>query len=138
MNLPIQFLMRWQNGMAFQDDKWLLAYGSIWLVPTVAYRVAWSWVDEARWKFLFGLLAVFSLFHGVFYVTIWLNIPVQNSWAVTWGSVLRGMSLLLVSLLDLFARQRRDWLHWTGVGTFVASSGIGLLWMVARWLGLLG
>ena len=50
-----------------------------------------------------------------------------------WGSRLLAVVILATSFVELAAGDRRDWLHWTGIVTFVAITVAALLWTMGSW-----
>ena len=111
-------------GLWFASPNHLIV-GVIEQLPLVAWAIAFRRTKTLRWKLLFlGITA-----WGAWWILGWVQ-PAHNgqfwfSWFFwphpLWESPLRGWAVVAV-LLDLVHHQRRDWLHWTGVATYVAGA----------------
>jgi len=119
--------------------SYFVIYGVIFLFPPIAYVFAAHHNRARRWKVLFVGLAVVALAQCLDFVGIGLSAVRPGSWfgilseIRSWGTLLLAGAVLAVSVVDLVAGQRRDWLHWTGVTTHVTASSVTVLWMIGPW-----
>ena len=83
------------------------------------------------WRSLFGALVLLSVLQTLTYLANGFDLYLFPWWGglnsiPTWGQFLVCGWVVIVSTSDLMAGQRRDWLHWTGVTTYVAYTGMSL------------
>ena len=102
----------------------------LYLVPAIEYR------GERSWKLYFWLETFVNLAYGVMLTGI-----ITSSWMLAsahldlWiAAFIAAMivPLIVVALLDLVMRRRRDWLHWLGVFTLAGTLLTALLSEVFR------
>jgi hypothetical protein len=117
-----------------------LTYAGIEVTQAIAYSFAVRSAPLRRWKVWFAALAFFNLLQGVGFIGVWSELTGFSitSWFAylsalrTWGEfVLSGWIVILV-IKDLTNAQRRDWLHWIGVGSFIGNTGLYFFWMLAN------
>jgi len=128
-------------GLLYPGPAAFVVFALILLSAAVAYAIAVRRSEMWRWKLLFAGLSVIEVSASLFYFILvifgmgrWFWI--HQSVASCGHDILLGW-LAFASLLDLSHRQRRDWLHWTGVATYVASAVRPLVWRVSiRFLSL--
>jgi len=119
-----------------------LIIGLTQLIPLVAWAMAARRSEMLRWKLFFLGITASSALRILFYVQIGLSISYVLWYALlssvgSCGQLLLSGWVVVVSVLDLVHHQRRDWLHWTGVATYVASAAAMLVWMIGmRFIGL--
>ena len=105
---------------------------ALYLVPTIAHVFAAAHQRLRRWKIVFIALAVTGLVQCFAYAAIYGF----NSWIGilftihSLGNLLIPVAVLVLSIIDLAAGRRYDWLHWTGVTTHVAGASLTLLWII--------
>lgn len=137
--VPVLFVSMLLMGRFGMGRSLLWIYGLVFVIPLIAYSVAARRDRTYRWKVLFVALAVMALAQCIHLGAIGFVAGRIGSWFVvlsaisSWGSLLLAGAVVAVSIVDLVAGLRRDWLHWTGVVTHVAASSIALLWMVGSW-----
>jgi hypothetical protein len=91
-----------------------------------------------RWKVFLGLVAVREVLQAVFYVSLFCSpygfflLEVLSA-VPTWGRLFLAVWLIVVAILDATRPEQRDWLHWLGVGSYVATSSAVVVWIVGRW-----
>ncbi len=119
--LELLFLLVGQFGRAAYQQ--LMLYGLIKLLSGVADVFAGYRSETLRWKLAFGVMAVLDVSQGLSFFTA-MFLPIHQS------RLLLSAWIVVVSILDLRVHQRRDWLHWTGVATYVASSGQIVILMI--------
>ena len=113
----------------------LLPHGGSQIAIAILYTVAAKRNRERRWRVLFALLSLIWMLQGLYYWGFWFDFYfyLTSLWTLLrWGHLLLGVWLTVVAILDFKAGQRRDWLHWTGVATFLAGVGMTLFWMIAN------
>ena len=102
----------------------------LYLVPAIEYR------GERSWKLYFWLETFVNLAYGVMLIGI-----ITSSWTLASAHLdslivafIAAMivPLIVVALLDLVMRRRRDWLHWLGVFTLAGTLLTALLSEVFR------
>ncbi len=113
-----------------------LVYGAIHMAEAIAYVFALRHSRPIGWRSLFGALVLLSVLQTLTYLANGFDLYLFPWWGVlnsipTWGQFLVCGWVVIVSTSDLMAGQRRDWLHWTGVTTYVAYTGMSLFWMIA-------
>jgi hypothetical protein len=135
---------------------WMLLIGAILTVPaalldtsiaipfwicavleSVAYCFAVRFTKPIHWRVLFGTLATLRMLEVVAYETA-SRAPFLSdlalfahdvSWALqNWGFFLSLSMAVVVLIFDLLARDRRDWLHWTGIVTYVGTMSVTMIW----------
>lgn len=115
-----------------------LIYGLLSLLTGIAYTVAIRYGEQARWKFLFGGMAGVHVLWCLNWSAVWLTtegylsgkaIAVLSTFSMYTYVPLWGWTLV-ISMLDVIQARRRDWLHWTGVATYLASGSVTLVWLL--------
>jgi hypothetical protein len=135
--LPLAFSFAVMGGAANAGDTYAMTLGLVFLFPPIAFAIAAQSQDyRARhWHTLFVALALVALSQSAFYFGLALSPGSVGRWMAavstipTWGNVMLATAMLFVSLVELNTGPRRDWLHWTGVTTQMASACAILIWM---------
>lgn len=118
-------------------NSFLLVFGVLFLFPTIAFAFAARRTRSRWWSILFIALLLLSLSRSLFYLGIGVSFAVGFDWIsilsiiTTWGGLALAAPLLALSILDFKIGPQRDWLHWNGVATQLASSIANVLWMFA-------
>lgn len=108
----------------------LMTYGSIALAQGIGYLIA-SWSSKrSRWRPLFATLAMLEALRGLFFLGMFFNQSMVGTALPTWGRVIVTGWMMVLSVRDLRRGESRDWLHWTGIAAFIATTGISLFWMI--------
>ncbi len=103
----------------------------------VLYTLAARRLKELRWKCLLGTQAALTTLHCLAYAAIsfvpfmLFDIYGRLYPLLQFGSAPLAVWVIVVAVADLVQGQRRDWLHWTGVITFVVAKVIALLQSLA-------
>jgi hypothetical protein len=102
----------------------------LYLVPAIEYR------GERSWKLYFWLETFVNLAYGVMLIGIitsnWTFTAVHLDSLIVVFIAAMIVPLIVVALLDLVMRRRRDWLHWLGVFTLAGTLLTALLSEVFR------
>jgi hypothetical protein len=102
--------------------------GVLHLFPIVAYTIAVRVHRQMRWRLFFLALTITSVIQSVAYSSVWFGgvgrVFIALAPVASLAGIVLPILLVGVSGADLLWQQRRDWLHWTGVGAYVASLGI--------------
>lgn len=97
----------------------------LYLVPAIWYR------GERWWKWYFWLETFVNLAYGVMLIGIitsnWTFTAVHLDSLIVAFIAAMLLPLIVVVLLDLVLRRRRDWLHWLGVFTLAGTLLTALL-----------
>ncbi len=150
--LPATLLRGVERTYPYNDEVVaLLVLGAIELGLAMAYVAAlWSgW--ELRWKRSFGVLAGLNSLQGTYYLLLCLLLCLFLYWDLFWyhdffayvfwllplasgGLLLMGIWIVIVSIVDVKGGERRDWLHWFGVLSYVMSSFLNVTWVIVRFI----
>lgn len=107
------------------------------VLESVGYCFAARFTKPIRWRVLFAALGLLRMLEAVAYETSsrapFLSNLAQFAQDVsralhTWGFFLSLTMAVVVLILDLVARERRDWLHWTAIVTYVGTMIVTMLW----------
>jgi hypothetical protein len=87
------------------------------------------------WRILFLTQAFAIVASSFFYALIGFELSVWGTDRIffvlsNWGSGITAVAALGLGLVDRFVGKRRDWLHWTGVLAFIATTFVLLLRLV--------
>lgn len=126
---------------ALRPNEWqvssITAIGVIQMLSVVAYILAALHQLARRWKLLFYAMAGMSAATSLFYAGLAFQVPWLwlLSAATTWGSLFLAGWVAVASVLDfVVAGEQQDWLHWTGVATYVANAGCTAAIMIGQWI----
>ncbi len=142
--LPVIAWMLLVNYFKMFESSITFVYCSNFVFLPIAYSLAARSQHTRRWRVLFFVLAVVTLAQGLSFVAMmwsfdlpgfrasmsWITVSAEVS---AWGSRLLAVVILATSFVELAAGDRRDWLHWTGIVTFVAITVAALLWTMGSW-----
>jgi len=110
---------------------WSWAYiGLVQMVRLTVFLLAARAGGTRCWRWTFGALAVFAVVECAYDFAMFsrgrIGIGIVNALyeCVSYGNAVMAFAIAAVAVLDILHRERRDWLHWTGV---VTSSGRGIL-----------
>jgi len=112
-------------------------FASLSLTVAIAYVFAATTSEQLRWKMVFGAIAIFGVLKSLNYVGVYFQSREYTSWLSSlrnYAGVLMCGCVVFVSIADATAGVRRDWLHWIGVATFLASTCVFLLLKIGWWL----
>jgi hypothetical protein len=103
-------------------------YGFAYVLPAAIYLHAGTRTEARRWKWLFVALVAAGVVECLLDLAIWpdYNRPKNLDYLIWGSSTLRWIMpvwILILSMTDLLVRQRRDWLHWLGVASYVLLAG---------------
>lgn len=135
-------LFVWLSLLENAGQSLMLLYALSLATYPVAHALAAWRQPTRRWRAFFVALAVVGLMQSSMYVAWWVsyNRPtsiVLSHWtthlttAHSWGNLLLIGAVLAISVFELVTGRRRDWLHWTGVSTYLTVTSIPLLQVVA-------
>ena len=134
--MPMMLILFWFSEQ-FGSGQWLMAYiGIVFLIQPIAFAFAAKRFRVLRWRLLFAVLALMSLSQSILYLGMGISSGLLINWigifaaVSTWGGLLLAPVVLIVALAERIQGQRRDWLHWTGVITHVASNLASIIWML--------
>jgi hypothetical protein len=137
---PLFFISAALERLFFEDGALLLFSGAVYLAQAIAYFIAIGHNKPFRWRILFGAMALLWLLRGLVFVGFSSGHQPLVDWSMrlwaipTWGHFFVAAWTVFVSAWDLMAGQRRDWLHWTGVATYLGGRGVAAVWMAGAWL----
>ncbi|MDA1054011.1 MAG: hypothetical protein O3C40_26475 [Planctomycetota bacterium] len=135
--VPFILLLLVAQRTGFNETWSMTFFGITSLFPPIAYAFATRQNRALRWKVIFVGLAVVGLTQCLLYLGIGLIAIGVGYWFAVLsaissiGSLVLAGAVVVVSIMDVVAGERRDWLHWAGVTTHVAASSATLLWMIA-------
>lgn len=89
----------------------------LFLFPPTAFAFAAARIGDRSWKVLF--VGMFLL--GVPGYLYFLGINLPGSYFRPWPKLVLASAMVVVSIVEMKTGPRRDWLHWTGVTTHLAS-----------------
>ena len=121
--------------LPFARGVFTATYSAMATAQVIGYLIA-SWSSKrSSWRPLFATLALLEALRALVYLGMLFDQSNIRIWASTsalpnWGRVIVCGWMMVLSLRDLRRGQRRDWLHWTGIAAFIASTGIVLFWMI--------
>jgi hypothetical protein len=123
--------------MGFEFREVWPVYGLLSVAEAAGYVYAFYHNRPVVWRVTFGGLAVLYVLQSLTYVALWFGPPVI-SWMHPWitifpnlGYALLCVWLIVLVVVDVAAGRRQDWLHWTGVVSYVSYRGVHLVSMVA-------
>lgn len=134
--VPFILLLLVGESFGFSEFSYMAFYGITSLFLPIAYTIATRRNRVLRWKVIFAGVAVVGLSQCLLYLGFGLNAISFGYWFAilsaipSLGSLVLAGAVVVVSILDMVAGERRDWLHWTGVATHVAGASVILLWMI--------
>jgi hypothetical protein len=110
---------------------WVLL-GSLCGVVAVSYGFAATRCNPHRWKIALACLMMASIatctnfFLVAFssYGASLLNVVIAT--VAQWGTAVVALAVVVAATIDYFQATRRDWLHWLGVATYLATAAIEL------------
>lgn len=120
-------------------NRIISVYGFVFLMPTIAFFYAARRDRDRSWKLLFYALVIVSFSQVLMYLAIGSQMGFFSGWfqivnaIVYYGKMLLSGAIVVVSIVELKNGRQRDWLHWTGVISHVAESGLSILRLVASW-----
>ena len=122
----------------FSVTFYVMFYWVIFLVPPIAYAFAIRRNHARRWRVIFCALVVVGMAECLSYIdgvpSSLLGLGTGGATEfLTSGRILVSAAVLIVSIVDLVAGERRDWLHWTGITTYVAGASVTLMWTIGYW-----
>ncbi len=124
VHLPIYalFALSSVDGIFSSLASWFQAFIS--LVGAAAYAIAVWKSSQLRWKLVFGVLAGWLALQSAVQI-FWVLY-----WALHWTSILIRLWVVVLIVIEWTRGERRDWLHWLGVATYIAQGGGILIWTV--------
>lgn len=130
------------TGILRVNDSQLLLYGFMQISFAVALMFAVLETQSLRWKIWIAAVVAVALLLGSGYFLSVCHWPRLNLVMMGWRLVSTltlveyGLCiwLLVLGTIDLAVGQRRDWLHWTGVGAYLGSQCGNLIWSIGLWL----
>lgn len=101
-------------------------------VPLTVYGLAFRRNVSPWWKMIFGALAVMGILQPIsFHLGLYFVLRLQlTQWL---HSVVLPIGIIAVCLWETALGRRRDWLHWSGVVTYIAIPAAAAL----QWFGWL-
>lgn len=131
-HLPLRMLTLSDSQTVFL--AYLRLYALLLLGSAGAYFMALRQASTLRWKFMFGCLIVAAVAQSGAYVAFGTPIELASPF---WIELLFAASanffpaapLIVVIVLELWGHERRDWLHWTGIVTFLADVFVAAVWL---------
>ena len=113
----------------------LLLFGVMHLSLAVAYAMAAGHTERIRWRALFFFMALTAPIRSVAYwILPWSgNIGIIGLMVVGFADIIFPIWMVCLAIADLATRTRRDWLHWTGIATFLLAKAMTVVWTVMNW-----
>jgi hypothetical protein len=139
--LPLYFLAE----STVRAERPIFAFVLFRIVPYLAVTCGYFWAARAtrlnRWRNLFWAMTLIRLLTCLSELGGFIQVAYFSRWAM-WtlvaiplgGDLVLGGWLFVVAVLDRKAGQRRDWLHWTGVATFLATVIVRAVLTIGRGL----
>lgn len=130
--LPTMIVLLMVSSSFFTNSWFGFVLGTVFSISPVVFSIAAFAEKTRRWRVLFAILSVVALVQCLFY----FGLGFQNELGTeisrylirfvlpfaTIGHQVLAFLILLVSVVERICGQRRDWLHWTGVITHVATA----------------
>lgn len=105
------------------QNLFVMMYGLSFLAMTVAYLLA-AWRTQAsRWKAVFLGICLVGALQSVTYL-VWIPLSSHFVTYLRWAGFIRlavVVWMVAIAIWEITQSQRRDWLHWLGVVTYLAS-----------------
>jgi hypothetical protein len=107
------------------------------VLASVAFCFAVRFTKPVHWRVLFGTLALLRMLEAVAYETSSRLPFLSNSALIAqdieralrdWDFYLSFALAVAVLIFDLLVRERRDWLHWTAIVTYVGTMSVTMIW----------